>query len=199
MHAATTSRCKLLQLSAWMLSTTVRPPLPAAAATVMSVCRDLDDSYVSRNVDGFHKFDVSCSAPGFDGWCAVTVHVQTDDIEYLWLKDASTPLARRIFAAKKIPYGAVSGGAELTQQLKVGYRVKPLSYCRSHGLYEGEAFVVDGQPTGHGQATAGSWRRTGSVAMAATADVDTIMWTLGLILVAYTSGYASEGYEPHRL
>ena len=30
-------------------------------------------------------------------------------------------------------------------------------------------------------------------------DADALLWSLTLVLVAYLSGYASEGYEPHRL
>ena len=200
------TRATLLKLAAWLVGSRMLPTPPAAAATIMSVCSSLDDERAVRNLDDFHEFDVSVGAPGFDSWCAVTVRVKTDDIEYLWLKDASTPKTRRIFAAKQFPIkGGASTVAELTQQLKVGYRVKPLSFCSSHGLYEGEPFTV-GSATGGRVPLAvstGSRHRTGSVVMAAPtgsmlAEADVVR-TLGLILVAYVSGYASEGYEPHKL
>ena len=203
---AVATRATLLKLAAWLVGSRMLPTPPAAAATIMSVCSSLDDERAVRNLDDFHEFDVSVGAPGFDSWCAVTVRVKTDDIEYLWLKDASTPKTRRIFAAKQFP---IKGGAytvaEVTQQLKVGYRVKPLSFCSSHGLYEGEPFTV-GSATGGRVPLAVSTRsrhRTGSVVMAAPtgsvlAEADVVR-TLGLILVAYVSGYASEGYEPHKL
>ena len=34
---------------------------------------------------------------------------------------------------------------------------------------------------------------------AASVDADAVFWTAGLAAAAYFSGYASEGYEPHRL
>jgi len=207
------ARVAALQLGAWAVGGWVLP-LASDAATINSVCSSLEDSAHGRNSGGAHAFDVVVSPPGFDSWCTVTVRVQSadhdDSVDYVWLKDASTTATRRIFAAKKVrPASAGTPAVELTQQLKQGYQVKPMAFCRVHGLYEGAAFTVDGRPVDGWGATsrtqarpiaAVSNARAGTVTMAAPLpDVDALLWTVGLILAAYASGYASEGYEPHRL
>jgi len=185
-----------VQLSAWVLAAICQLPPQPALATLVSVCAALDEDATTRNLDP-SRFQVRISAPGFDSWCAVTVRVSDPDetVQYLWLKDAA-PKARRIWAAAKLKPGVV----ELTQALKVGYRVKPLLYCSRHGLFEGAPFVVGSSTT----MAAGRSGRSGRISMTAESgggapDFDTLLWTAGLILAAYASGYTSEGYEPHRL
>ena len=118
----------------------------AQAATTQSICSELDDGAV-HNAGG-PLFDVSVGPAGFDSWCPVTVRaslaaldeLRDDTIEYVWLKDASSPKARRIYASRKASAGSTA--VELMQALKSGYRARPLLYCSRGGLYEGEVFTV---------------------------------------------------------
>ena len=118
----------------------------AHAASTQSICSELDDDAV-HNAGG-PLFEVSVGPAGFDSWCPVTVRaslaaldeLQGDSIEYVWLKDASSPKARRIYASRKA--SAESTAVELTQALKSGYRARPLLYCSKGGVFEGEVFTV---------------------------------------------------------
>ena len=112
------------------------PALPSRAATIQSVVQALDDNEAHNIAIG--DIIVNIGRPNSDSWCSVEVFAP-QGVEYLWLKDAQSPLARKIYAAKSL---RPSESAVLQKQLKVGYRAKPLYYSREIGLYEGEAFTV---------------------------------------------------------
>ena len=120
-------------------------PLPAHPATIQSVVTTLDETEVHQPAQGVHAIEVAVGAPNSDSWCAVAVTAPRD-VEYLWLKDASTATTRKVYGAR---YFAAQSSASprqhpavLQQQLKVGYRAKPFSYSKENGLYEGETFIV---------------------------------------------------------
>ena len=207
----------LLQLNSLLLPTSHRfaPPRKAQAATLTSVCQELDAAASDRRrPDDAHRFDVSVGAPGMDSWCSVSVRVTSADgspVQYVWLKDATSSTSRRIFGAKKVPPDG--GTAELTKLLKEGARARPMLYCNKNGLYEGEPFDVRGPIADPSSARAPPSARSAIATAARRSDPsrlhmsvdglipaeDTLLWTMGLVLAAYASGYASEGYEPHKL
>ena len=143
----------LVLLGAHALLTRRAPPAQAGNP-LFDACSMLDDrAEVRHAAGGSHAFDVTIAPPGFDNWCTVEVRALAADqphhggdelgrVEYLWLKDASTSMTRRVYAARKLKPTDEPTAAVLRQQLKVGYRVKPLLYCSLHGLYEGEPFTV---------------------------------------------------------
>lgn len=112
---------------------------------IQSVVTTLDETEVHQPAQGVHAIEVAVGAPNSDSWCAVAVTAPRD-VEYLWLKDASTATTRKVYGAR---YFAAQSSASprqhpavLQQQLKVGYRAKPFSYSKENGLYEGETFIV---------------------------------------------------------
>ena len=120
-------------------------PTTVSAATLQGIIADLDDNAKVRNVGAPYVFEVVVGPPSFDDWCPVTVSAgvpgeDDNSIQYLWLKDASTQKTRRIYGAKRVAPGSTA--ALLTQNLKRGYRAKPLLYSSERGLFEGEAFTV---------------------------------------------------------
>ena len=117
-------------------------PLPAPSATIQSVVTALDSTEVHQRAEGTHQLKVTIGRPNSDSWCSVEVATPSN-MEYIWVKDVSTPNARRVYGAKYFTSKESSSPqAVLQQQLKVGYQVKPLSYSKEAGLYEGDAFTV---------------------------------------------------------
>lgn len=113
---------------------------PARAATIQGIVSALDSSNVHNIAEGNHNIEVSVGPPNSDSWCSVEVRApENDNVEYVWLKDAASPTARRVYGAK---YVKPSQAPVLTQQLKVGYRAVPFYYSRATGVFEGEAFTV---------------------------------------------------------
>jgi hypothetical protein len=120
----------------------IASPLPAPSATIQSVVTALDSTQVHQRAEGNHQLKVTVGRPNSDSWCSVEVTAPSN-VEYIWLKDVSTPNARRVYGAKYFTSKETPPPqAVLQQQLKVGYQVKPLSYSKEAGLYEGSAFIV---------------------------------------------------------
>lgn len=113
---------------------------PAHAATIQGVVTSLDENEPHNLAGGAHSINVIVGAPNSDSWCSVEVTVQDEGAEYIWLKDTSTSLTRRVYGAAK--FTKPTEPTVLRQQLKVGYRAKPFFFSRESGLYEGEAFTV---------------------------------------------------------
>ena len=127
----------------------VAPQLPANAETVKEVVRRLDGT-VSHNADGDpaeHLCEIVVGQPGFDSWCPVeisapyVVGAEGHHIDYLWLKDARTTSTQKIFAARAFERTDPTI-PRLVQNLKKGSVFRPMAYCSTHGLWEGEPITV---------------------------------------------------------
>lgn len=125
-----------------LLAAPASSPLPAHAATIATTLQQLDQTEAHNTANGKHSLSVEIGAPNSDAWCSVDVAVPSDcdcDVEYIWIKDASTPLTRRVYSSRFLKSGETP---VLRSQLKVGYRAKPLMYSKRDGLFEGEVFEV---------------------------------------------------------